>query len=318
MASRVSRLIYGTAGIDLAVSRGIHLRNLEEAWSEGISHFDTAPIYAHGQAEAILGEFLKFHPDARVTAKMGLIGRFLPRLPASAFQFARWGARLLARSRQSPSNPGEQVSAEKKAPSIESKPAALDLISLKQSLDGSLRRLRLDSVPVLLLHEVNTMSANDPATVEFIEGLQQQGMFQKAGIGGGNPAMEQVVLNPIYQVIQSEFYLGGRPWPEAQVPPHRQNILYAALRPMKSLSTLLLDPSLAAKWRQELDSSLAGQEGIAVWLMSWALHQIPNSRAVFFSANPGHIRDMARGVEPLLVDSQRLAVFGSLYRNLPI
>ena len=318
MNCRQSRLIYGTAGIDLAVSRRIHLLNLEQAWSEGIVYFDTAPIYAHGQAEAILGDFLKFHPDAQVTAKMGLSGRILPRLPAGVFRLARRAARLLARSRRPAGNPEVAVPAENTAPSIDATPTALDLIGWKQSLDGSLRRLRLDSVPLLLLHEVNAAAANDPATVEFMEGLREQGMFQKAGIGGGNPAMEQVALHPVYQAIQTEFYLGGRSWPEALAPAHRENILYAALRPMKSLSTHLLDPDLAAKWRRDLDSSLAGTEGIAVWLMSWALHQIPHSRAVFFSANPGHIRDMARGIEPLLADSQRLAVFESLYRSLPI
>ncbi len=318
MANRVSRLIYGTAGIDLAVSRASHLRNLEQAWSEGITHFDTAPIYAHGQAEAILGEFLKFHEDAQVTAKMGLSGRILPRLPATFFRLARRSSRLLARSRQSTVGRDIPASAEIPTLSIGAPSSALNFIGLKQSLNGSLRRLGLDSVPILLLHEVNGAAANHPATVEFMVGLRKQGMFQQTGIGGGNPALGQGTLNPFYKVIQSEFYLGGRPWPEVATPAHRENILYATLRSMKFLATHLLDQNLAAKWRRDLDSSLAGTEGIAIWLMSWALHQIPNSRAVFFSANPDHIRDMARGIEPILEDAQRLAVFESLYRSLPI
>jgi D-threo-aldose 1-dehydrogenase len=318
MANRVSRLIYGTAGIDLGVARGIHLRNLEQAWSEGITHFDTAPIYAHGQAESILGEFLKLHPDAQVTAKMGLSSRILPRLPATFFRLARGSARLLVRSRQSTVSREVAAPAESPAPSIGATSSALNFIGLRQSLNGSLRRLGLNSVPVLLLHEVNAAAANHPATVEFMEGLRQLGTFQQTGIGGGNPAMGPGELNSVYEFIQSEFYLGGRPWPEAAAPAHRENILYATLRPMKALTTHLLDPKLAAKWRRDLDSSLVGTEGIAVWLMSWALHQIPRSRAVFFSANPGHIRDMARGIEPLLEDSKRLAVFESLYRSLPI
>jgi aryl-alcohol dehydrogenase-like predicted oxidoreductase len=317
MANKISRLIYGTAGFDLAVSRRIHLRNMEQAWSEGICHFDTAPIYAHGQAEAIVGEFLRFHPDAQVTAKMGLSARNLPRLPSSVFRLARRGARLLANSRRLLRADDIATPTENPASSVCATPNVLDLTSLKQSLSGTLRRLRLDAVAILLLHEVNAASANHPATIEFIELLQRQGIFQKAGIGGGNPSVEQVALNPAYQVIQSELYLGGRSWPEAQTCTDRQNILYAALRPLKSLSTHLLDPTLAAIWRRDLDSSLVGTEGIAVWLMSWALHQMPRSRAVFFSANPGHIRYMARGIEPLLEDSQRLAVFESLYRRLP-
>jgi aryl-alcohol dehydrogenase-like predicted oxidoreductase len=318
MTNGVSRLIYGTAGFDLGVCRGLHLRNLEQAWSEGITHFDTAPIYAHGQAEAILGEFLRFHPDAQVNAKMGLSGRVLPRLPAAVFRLARRSAGLLVRSRQFAMCRRVDAPAERSKPLIGATSNALNLNRLKQSLNGSLRRLGLDSVPVLLLHEVNATAANHPATLEFMEGLRKLGIFQKAGIGGGNPALEQGALNPVYQFLQSEFYLGGRPWPEVAAPAHRENILYATLRPIKSLTTHLLDPNLAVKWRRDLDSSLAGTEGIAVWLMSWALYQIPRSRAVFFSANPAHIRDMARGIEPLLQNSQRLAVFESLYRSLPI
>lgn len=318
MANKVSRLIYGTAGFDLAVSRRIHVQNMEQAWSEGICHFDTAPIYAHGQAESIIGDFLKLHPDAQVTAKMGLSGRILPRLPAAVFRLGRRAARLLTMSRHASRGPEIAALAENPAQSGCGEPSVLDLIALKNSIDGSLQRLGLDSVPVLLLHEVNAAAANHPETVEFMQLLQHQGIFQQAGIGGGNLVMEQVALDPVYKVIQSEFYLGSRPWPEDQAPTDRENILYAALRPLNFLSTRLLDPRLAGKWRQDLDSSLAGREGIAVWLMCWALHHLPHSRAVFFSANPSHIRDMARGIEPLLADSQRLAVFESLYRSLPI
>jgi hypothetical protein len=85
---------------------------------------------------------------------------------------------------------------------------------------------------------------------------------------------------------------------------------------LQCISQKLKDPKLVSEWRKELDSPLVGTESVAVWLLSWALHQLPHSRAVFFSADHGHIRDMARGVGPLLADPVRFSIFESLYRKL--
>lgn len=316
VTSPLSRLILGTAGFDLGVQRRKHLHVLEQAWDEGISHFDTAPIYAHGQSEVILGEFLKSHPCARITTKAGLSGRIFPRVPASLFRLARWGSRLVVRARATtPKNellPPKEISVKPTEPI----PMPLDITKLKQSLESSLRRLQLRSITVLLLHEVHPLAANDPAVVDFISGLRKDGIFELAGIGGTHFDLTSEALNPAYRVIQTEFYLGSRPWPEHLSSPTVEKIAYSALRPLKRLSDLLNERGLLKKWQHELDSTLEGTEGLPVWLVSWVLHQLPNSSAIFFSSKPSHIREVAQGILPLLADPARIAVFENLYQKL--
>jgi aryl-alcohol dehydrogenase-like predicted oxidoreductase len=264
----------------------------------------------------ILGTFLRRHPEAQVTAKMGLSGRILPRIPTSAFRLARRGMRLIRAARELIVAPQRSIDSDNIEPSTAKGVEALNPADLRRSLNGSLQRLHSESVSILLLHEANCLVANQPSTVELMQLLQQQGIFKKGGVGGGAPLSEQVGLHPIYEVIQTEFHLGGRSWPRDAVAAPREKILYAALRPLRAITSRLVESGQLGKWRRELDSSLEGDESLAVWLMSWALHELPNSRAVFYSANPKHIREMTRGVRSLMVDSQRLTVLSSLYRRL--
>jgi hypothetical protein len=306
-----SRLILGTAGFDLGVSRKKHLELLDSAWELGINHFDTAPIYAHGQSESILGEFLKRHPDAKINTKVGLSGRVFPAIPAPIFRLAKLGSRLARALR--PKRSGSKVNQQKGS----QRHGTLDVENLKKSLEGSLGRLGVSSVSTLLLHEAHPESANDAKVMDFMNDLMKQGIIGQAGLAGSNLGEKHHVLNPIYNILQSEFYLGSYTWPAQLLQPSGTPILYGGLRPMRPLSARLLELGLTNDWKRKLNSGLDGDDGLAVWLIAWALWKLPNSRAVLFSSKASHIRQISRGIPKLLKDPERLALFENLYKQLP-
>jgi D-threo-aldose 1-dehydrogenase len=68
-----SRLGFGCGGVMGRVGRRQSLRVIAAALDGGITHFDVAPLYGYGEAEALLGEALADKRDRVVVAsKFGL------------------------------------------------------------------------------------------------------------------------------------------------------------------------------------------------------------------------------------------------------
>ncbi|OBX19897.1 hypothetical protein A9995_04930 [Erythrobacter sp. QSSC1-22B] len=129
----ISRLIFGTAQLFRAGLSPHRQVLLETAYEQGMTHFDTAPLYGAGVSERELGRFLASKPEATVTTKVGLY------FPGGADQIEALialrkglGRRFRPLSR-----------------SIEN----MDLEHAKRSFEGSLRRLRRERVELLMLHE---------------------------------------------------------------------------------------------------------------------------------------------------------------------
>jgi D-threo-aldose 1-dehydrogenase len=80
-AVRVTQMAIGTvplAGIYESLGHDDAIAVMEAAWAEGIRTFDTAPMYGHGFAERIVGEFLREQPrDSYVLSTK--VGRLLQR-----------------------------------------------------------------------------------------------------------------------------------------------------------------------------------------------------------------------------------------------
>ena len=70
---RCSGAWFGCVRSTVPASRAEAVRTLEVALEQGITHFDVARLYGFGQAEGILGEFLRGKRDrVTVTTKFGL------------------------------------------------------------------------------------------------------------------------------------------------------------------------------------------------------------------------------------------------------
>lgn len=128
----VTRMGMGGAalgGLYHEVSDDSARESVEAAWSRGINYFDTAPLYGHGRSEERMGSVLRSHPrDAFVISTK--VGRVL--LPAG---FSKVESVFF--ENPAPFEPVFDFSYE----------------GVMRSFEESLRRLKLDRVDILFIHD---------------------------------------------------------------------------------------------------------------------------------------------------------------------
>lgn len=164
---KVTRLMLGTApigGLYAPVPAADAHATLDAAWQAGIRAFDTAPHYGVGLAERRLGEFLTGKPRTEyvVSTKVG---------------------RLLVPS----ADPVDGVEGFYDTPRL-TRVWDFSGDGARRSLEESLRRLGLDRVDVVLIHDPDDHAAEalDGAYPALHE-LRSQGVIGAIGIGMNSP-----------------------------------------------------------------------------------------------------------------------------------
>ena len=152
-----SRLVYGCMRITGDNSPGARERGkraLRAAFDAGYNHFDHADIYGGGECESLFGEFLRESPGIReeliITSKCGI--RF----------------------------PGQPEAGD---------PARYDFSfdHIISSVEGSLERLGIDRLDMLLLHRPDYLfNAAEVATA--LETLVENGMVRQVGVSNMRPS----------------------------------------------------------------------------------------------------------------------------------
>jgi D-threo-aldose 1-dehydrogenase len=148
---RSSPIGLGTAAIGHlyeAVSDEQAFATLQEAWDLGIRYFDTAPLYGNGLAEFRLGRFLA-GKDRSSYAVSSKVGRVLDGGTTTG-------------------EPGHDYSAR----------------GVRQSLEGTLARLGLDKLDLVLVHDpdLHWTAARDEALPELTR-LREEGLVGAVGVG---------------------------------------------------------------------------------------------------------------------------------------
>jgi aryl-alcohol dehydrogenase-like predicted oxidoreductase len=169
---RATRLGFGCSGLMARLDRQESVRLLEAAYDCGIRHFDTARAYGYGEAEAALGDFLAGRRDTvTVTTKLGIVPPRRSRALGTAKGAARAAARvapalrpLLRRGAQAMGEAG-----------------AFGPAAARSSLETSLRELRVDSVDILLLHELRPADASEEL-LDFLESAVGEGKVHSFGL----------------------------------------------------------------------------------------------------------------------------------------
>lgn len=158
----VTRLGLGTAplaGLYEAVPEDQALEVIERAWSAGIRHFDTAPLYGHGLAELRLGKALGDKPrDEFVLASK--VGRLLradaPPEPGQSFRSTP------------PVNPVFDFTYE----------------GVMRSVDESLERLQLERIDILHVHDPDHHYKEAiGGAYKALDHLRSQGLIKAVGAG---------------------------------------------------------------------------------------------------------------------------------------
>lgn len=170
---QISRLGFGTGGL-LRIGSARHRQGvLAAALDNGITHFDTAPIYGFGEAERSLGRFLQGHRSrVTLTTKFGLQPS---RLAAQLAPLQRAGRRMVqlfpALRRAAVRNSGALYS-----------PPTFSVAAVRRSLEESLRALRTDHVDFFLAHQASGEALPAEDVIELLEDLRRAGKILAFGV----------------------------------------------------------------------------------------------------------------------------------------
>ena len=157
-----SRLVYGCmriAGDGSAAARDRGLAALRAALEAGFNHFDHADLYGGGACEALFGEWLREEPGLRddliITSKCGIR---LPDDPEAG----------------------------------DPKRYDFSFEHIVRSVEGSLERLGIDRLDLLLLHRPDYLfNAAEVATA--FESLAENGMVRHFGVSNFTPSQVEVL-----------------------------------------------------------------------------------------------------------------------------
>ena len=169
----ISRIGFGTGGLSRTASPRRRQDLLAAALANGITHFDTAPIYGFGESERALGRFL---PGRRgqvtLTTKFGLKPS---RLAARLSVFQQAGRRVL---RMFPSLRGAAVRSSRALYA----PPSFSVSDVRASLESSLRSLRTDYVDFFLAHQASVETLPGEEIIGLLEDLRRAGKILAFGV----------------------------------------------------------------------------------------------------------------------------------------
>ncbi len=199
-----SVLGFGCAPILGSVDGAVARRALAVALDEGITHFDVAPSYGYGQAEAWLGRELAGRRDNVVLAtKFGIRATASARLLQPLKPLVRWAKKLRGRR---PANTGSPSSGATTLGDRFHARVAMEPANLRASVEKSLRALRTDHLDYLFLHEPREAIVGIDALAAEVERLKTEGKIRAWGLAfmRDRQAMHEAVL-PRFDVLQYDL-----------------------------------------------------------------------------------------------------------------
>ena len=167
---------------------------LEAAIDAGVNLFDTADIYGQGDSERLLGRLrVQYGEQMFIITKVGLIcGRL-----TNAIRFAKPMLRTLGRA---------CVRTEDTVSQMRGQIMRCDFTAsyLRQAIEGSLRRLRTNTLDGLLLHNPTPEALSDPEIHELLHAIVQEGKAVNVGISANSIQDVEAALSiPAITMLQT-------------------------------------------------------------------------------------------------------------------
>lgn len=281
-------------------------RLVDLAFDRGVRHFDVAPAYGLGSAEATLGRALgSRRAVVTVATKVGLsppaIGRaaFALRSAAAPLRAAFPG---LARRRA-------DTAAPRTADGLRA--VRFDRDFVLRSVDGSLTRLRTDRLDILLLHEVRPEHVTDEL-IGLLQSLRTAGKVGLVGVAGtraGNTVITQSRPGA-FEVTQHSWNLLDHTPIDVDVPlvvTHRA-IMGALPRVAERVTA---DPEWATRTSDAIGCDLADARNHAPLLLGAAV--AANTSGVALTASRSRVR---LGESLRVLDDARFVSAGARLRQL--
>jgi D-threo-aldose 1-dehydrogenase len=280
---RSGPLGFGTGLLHHAGSPSNAVRLLREAHNQGITYFDTARLYAEGEAEKLLGEaFSHIRNDIIITTKVGI----LPIRRDLATRASGKAAAVLRRI-----SPLKSVVPEPAAQHPEF--GVFDPMRMQQSLETSLKLLRTDHVDALLLHECTLEDVRKDEVQAFLEQAVQSGKARRFGVA---PAAQEMLaiaasgerFGDIAQfdgAIRAQFSPSGAGKPPLVI---THSCLGHDFKNM--VNRLGSDAGLRARWLQAAGVDAGDTEQVAKAFLAQALAQNRDGLVLFSTTRPERLK----------------------------
>ena len=192
-----SALGMGCASLGSRVSASQGMQALARAWDAGVRWYDVAPAYGGGEAEALLGDFLKGRGAARDQAQICTKVGLLPPRQTALKKLVRSGLRPVMGAL----TPVRGLIRKSGATANSKIPLTPDL--LRRSLDQSLHRLQIEQVTLYALHNADPQDLAREEILRTLEDLIAAGKTRAVAVaGGGDAALAAARRADVFAAVQ--------------------------------------------------------------------------------------------------------------------
>ena len=290
-----SALGFGCADLFRDSTRTTRPRLLEAAFDAGIRHFDVAPMYGLGLAEAEVGRFARGKRDMIVIAtKFGIEPTFAGRLVGQMQGAIQRVVRPKAGDRSPPAvtDPRSGI-----AGSFLYRPNDYSARAARASLERSLRELRTDHIDLLFLHDPTSAAEVPDGIRGYLDSARSAGRIRAWGIAGERTPAVAVAQRlgghvPVLQVRGDVFSrtVAGMPSGYADAV-----IMYGVIG--RALARILAhtssNPHVRRRWSDAIAVDCGRPEEIANLLLRDALRANPDGTVLFSTTRADRIEAAA-------------------------
>lgn len=286
-----------------SVGRKEALRLLETSFDAGIRHFDVARYYGYGEAEGILGEFLKTRrAQVTVTTKFGIDP---PRRTSALRLVLRTGRQILRLV------PAARKAVQQRASAVLVKGNAFGVADAQRNLETSLRELRTECIDFYLLHDYAPGNGAAKELAAFLRQAVVAGKIRHFGLGTSFENVLQAMnsepeLCGVVQFQNSLLTRNCERLPALTAPPGLA-ITHGALgEAHRNVSSFLkADANRARLWSKELGVDCSDEKMLAALLLNYAAEANPGGLILFSARTAERVRQNARAVlEPQVSPAQ--------------
>jgi D-threo-aldose 1-dehydrogenase len=286
------------------------LELLGTAFDAGVRHFDVARFYGYGEAEALLGAFVRTRrAEVTITTKFGIEPPPRTNVLQCAMRAGRRVVRLM---------PSARRILQRRAQTL-IKRGRFSVEDARSSLETSLRELGTDYVDFFLLHDYKPSDASMDELAGFLADRVKAGVIHYFGVGTGiESVLRALQVTPeLCDIVQFENSVlsrnreklqGGQSLRPLMVVNHGS--LGASYRSV--VGSLKAYRALVTDWSRQLGVDCSRDEAISGLMLNYAVRANPDGLVLFSSRDASRTKQNIRAVLEPKASSAQIELFGRL------